>query len=194
MFLASGRKRGKNFFRLFGPQFGPKIRGGGSRAPQAPPLDAPLQTSVPRSPFPISVTSQLPCLINSGTWNNYSLLLLKFVDDLHIMQTLKYGKHNCFKHLKKKKLFVAFDSSLCYFLTYLLDWYLLNVSGTCTPVSLCHTCRLYTHSFLTICSTLVSLWLLPLWFFLARSLQTGADLGGGCRGCAPPPPRWTAVF
>ena len=22
----------------------------------------------------------------------------------------------------------------------------------------------------------------------------GADLGGGCRGCAPPPPRWPAVF
>ena len=40
-------------------------------------------------------------------------------------------------------------------------------SGTCTPVSLCHTCRLHTHSFLpTIFSTLVSLWLIQFWFSL----------------------------
>ena len=36
----------KEFFRLFGPQFGLKIRGGGgwgrARAPRAPPLDPPL--------------------------------------------------------------------------------------------------------------------------------------------------------
>ena len=36
---------------------------------------------------------------------------------------------------------------------------LLNIRGTRTLVSLCHTYRLHTHSFLTICSTLVSLWL-----------------------------------
>ena len=49
-----------------------------------------------------------------------------------------------------------------YFLTYLLDWYLLNISGTYTPVSLCRTCRLHTNSFLAICSPLVSLWSFPL--------------------------------
>ena len=32
----------KNFFWLFGPQFGLRIRGGGPRAPLAPPLDPPL--------------------------------------------------------------------------------------------------------------------------------------------------------
>ena len=37
-----------------------------------------------------------------------------------------------------------------------------------------------------------------LWFKKLRRIATGkhvrADLGGGCRGCAPPPPRWPAVF
>ena len=27
-----------------------------------------------------------------------------------------------------------------------------------------------------------------------RHANAGADLGRGCRGCAPPPPRWPAVF
>ena len=49
-----------------------------------------------------------------------------------------------------------------YFLTYLLDWYLLNISGTYTPVSLCRTYTLHTHRFLAVCSTLVSLWSFPL--------------------------------
>ena len=170
MFLASGRKRGKFFFPFFGPQFGLKISGGGGggRAPQAPPPDPPPQTSVPHSPIPVLVTSLLPCVINSGTWNNYSLILLKFMDDLHIMQTLKYGKHNIVSSISNKNIYVAFDSSLCYFLTYLLNWYVLNVSGTCTPVSLCHTCIVFL---LFVLLSLVSLWLLPLWFRLARSLQ-----------------------
>ena len=31
-----------------------------------------------------------------------------------------------------------------YFLTYLLDWYLLNISGTYTPVSLSHLQTAYS--------------------------------------------------
>ena len=61
----------------------------------------------------------------------------------------------CYK-LLKKNYYVAFNLTLCYFLTYLLEWYLLNISRTCTSVSLCHTCRLrHTHSFL---ANFVQLW------------------------------------
>ena len=57
---------------------------------------------------------------------------------------------------QKKNYYVAFNLTLCYFLTYFLEWYLLNISRTCTPVSLCHTCRLrHTHSFL---ANFVQLW------------------------------------
>ena len=41
----------KVFFRPFGPQFGLKIRGGGGRAPRAPPLDPPLVLSGGRETF-----------------------------------------------------------------------------------------------------------------------------------------------
>ena len=71
----------------------------------------------------------------------------------------------CYKH-RNKNYYVAFNSTLCYFLTYFLDWYLLNISGTYTPVTLCHTCRLHTHIFLAICSTLISLWSIPFRFSL----------------------------
>ena len=37
-----GEQFTKNFFRPFGPPFGLKIRGGGGRAPLAPPIDPPL--------------------------------------------------------------------------------------------------------------------------------------------------------
>ena len=31
-------------------------------------------------------------------------------------------------------------------------------------------------------------------FVLFREVFAGADLGGGCRGCAPPPPKMTCGF
>ena len=49
-------------------------------------------------------------------------------------------------------------------------------SGTCTPVSLCRTCRLHTHSFLAICCTLVSLWLIPFWFNTSHTTLVSAWL------------------
>ena len=49
-------------------------------------------------------------------------------------------------------------------------------SGTCTPVSLCRTCRLHTHSFLAICCTQVSLWLIPFWFNTSHTTLVSAWL------------------
>ena len=92
--------------------------------------------------------------------------LSKIVDDLDILQTLKYEMHNIVTRISSKKNDVAINSTFCYCLTYLLDRYLLNISVTYTPVSFCHTCRLHNHIFLAICSTLVSLWLIPLSFSL----------------------------
>ena len=42
--ISRGAQSPKKFFRLFGPHFDRKIRGGG-RAPRAPPLDPPLPLS-----------------------------------------------------------------------------------------------------------------------------------------------------
>ena len=92
------------------------------------------------------------------------------MDDSHIIQTLQYEIHHIVTSISNNNYHVAFNSTHCYFLTYLLDWYLLNISRTwplhhyvtlavCIPI----------YSFLAICSTLVSLWLISLWFTLVWS-------------------------
>ena len=53
-------------------------------------------------------------------------------------------------------------TQLCYFLTYLLDWYLLNISGTCTPVSLVT---------LAGCIAIVFLLCVLLWFPCGNSIM-----------------------
>ena len=109
------------------------------------------------------------------TWNNDSYwFFLKFTDDLHIKQTLKYEIHNIVTSIWDKNYFVAFDSTRSLLFSD-ISFRLVPIKTLAGQVLLYQyvtlTEYMHTHSFLAICSTLVSLWLILLWFSLVCRLQ-----------------------